>query len=148
MEGAYWACTPPMRSTAAASDPRRRSSSDWRSSSARFSSRSLRTRSVVVQPDRQRLQLVDERRLGVLGVSGELHLRVARQRLLEQDPQLEAGQRGTEAEVAAAGAERLVLRVARDLEAVGVLVAGLVAVRREVPHDHLVALGDLGAVQL
>src|SRR5215213_5883113 len=107
MEGAYWACTPPMRSTAAASSPRRRSSSDWRSSSARFSSRSLRTRSVVVQPDRKRLQLVYERRLGVLGLPGELHLRVARERLLQQDPQLEPGKRSSQAEVAAAGAECL-----------------------------------------
>ena len=47
---------------------------------------------------------------------------IALQRLLEQDLQLEPRQRGAEAEVPAAGAERLVLGVARDVEAVRVLV--------------------------
>ena len=50
--------------------------------------------------------------------------------------------------MAPARSEGLVLGVARDLEAVGVLVARLVAVRRRVPHDHLVALADLRPVQL
>ncbi len=48
----------------------------------------------------------------------------------------------------AAGAERLVLGVAAQVEAVGVLVARLVAVGGDVPHDDLLALLDLLAVQL
>ena len=58
-----------------------------------------------------------------VGGPGPLHLRIARQRLLEQDPQLQPGQRRAEAEVPAAGAERLVLGVAAHVEAIGVLVA-------------------------
>ena len=49
---------------------------------------------------------------------------------------------GAEAEVPAARAERLVLRVAAHVEVVRVLVAGLVAVGRDVPHDDLLALAD------
>ena len=64
------------------------------------------------------------------GPAGELHLRKAGERLLEQDLQLEAGERGAEAEVAAAGAERLVLGRPPQVEAVGILVDVLVAVRR------------------
>ena len=47
-----------------------------------------------------------------------------------------------------AGAERLVLGVARDVEAVGVLEARLVAIGGRVPHDHLLALADRLAVEL
>ena len=87
-------------------------------------------RRLRAQPDRQRLQLVDELRRRVRRPAVELDVGIALQRLLDQDPQLEPRQRGAEAEVAAAGAERLVLGVAGDVEAVGVLVARLVAVRR------------------
>src|SRR5919106_5306997 len=98
--------------------------------------------------DRQRLQLVDELRLGVLGRARELDLREARQGLLEQDPELESSQRGAEAEVPTSSAERLVLGVAGDVEAIGVLVTRLVAVRRHVPHHHLLALADRVAAEL
>ena len=81
------------------------------------------------------------------GAPAELHRGVARQRLLEQDPQLEPRQRGAQAEVPPAGAEGLMVGVAGDVEAVGVLVAGLVAVRRHVPHHHLLALADRLPVQ-
>ena len=83
-----------------------------------------------------------------VGGPGHLHLRVARQRLLEHDPQLQPRQRGAEAEVPAAGAERLVLGVAAHVEAVGVLVARRVAVGGDVPHDDLVALADRLAGEL
>src|ERR1700716_1345469 len=55
--------------------------------------------------DRQRLQLVDECRLGHRGRAGELHLGVARERFLEQHLQLEPGQRRAQTEVPAARAE-------------------------------------------
>ncbi len=60
---------------------------------------------------------------------------------------LEARQVGAEAEVLA-DAEREV-RVGRavDVEAVRVVEHGLVAVRRRVVHEHLVAGGDLGVVE-
>ena len=50
--------------------------------------------------------------------------------------------------MAAAGAEGLVLGVAGHVEAVGVLVAVLVAVRRRVPERDLVALVDRAAAEL
>ena len=73
---------------------------------------------------------------------------VARERLLDQHLQLQARERGAEAEVPSARAERLVLGFAAQVEAVGVLVARLVAVGGDVPHHHLLALLDLLAVQL
>src|SRR4051812_46559704 len=78
-----------------------------------------------IQVHRQRLELVEERRLGRPRRSGELHPRVTREGLLEQDVQLQSGECGAEAEVPAARAERLVLRVAAHVEVVRVLVAGL-----------------------
>src|SRR5437764_2660435 len=80
------------------------------------------------EPDRQRLELVEEQRFDGDRRSGELDLRIARQRLLEEDPQLQARQRGAQAEVPAARAEGLVLGFAPDVEAIRVLVARLVAV--------------------
>ena len=62
--------------------------------------------------------------------------------------QLEAGERGAEAEVPSAGAECLVVGFAAHVEAIGVLEARLVTVGRDVPHDHLVSLLDLLPVQL
>ena len=51
-------------------------------------------------------------------VAGELHVGHAWQQLLEHHPHLEPGQRGAQAEVRAAGAEREVaVRRARDVEA-------------------------------
>src|SRR3954451_10647238 len=91
----------------------------------------------------QRLQLVHERRLHVRRLARELHRRPALQRLLEQGLQLQPRQSGAEAEVATARTEGLVLRVAGRVEAIGTLVDRLVAVRRRVPHHHLVALADL-----
>jgi hypothetical protein len=44
IEGAYWACTPPIRSTAFGIAALFRSSRSWRASSARFSSPSVRVR--------------------------------------------------------------------------------------------------------
>ena len=75
-------------------------------------------------------------------------LREALERLLEHDPQLQARERRAQAEVPTTGAEGLVLWIALDLEAVGILVARLVAVGGDVPHDDLLALLDLLAVQL
>ena len=92
--------------------------------------------------------LVGERRLDVGWVAVDLHRGEALERLIDQNPQLEAGERGSEAEVAAACAERLVLGVACDVEAVGVLVAGLIAVGGRVPHHDLLALADRLPVQL
>src|SRR4051812_27021253 len=90
----------------------------------------LRPSPQAVQADRQRLELVDERRLGVQRLAVELQVREPRERLLEQDLQLQARERGAQAEVPAAGAEGLVLGVALDVEEVRVLVARLVAVGR------------------
>src|SRR5262249_14465306 len=80
------------------------------------------------QPHRQGFQLVEEGRLDEDRVAGELHLGGAGEGLLEEDLQLEAGEGGAEAEVAAARAEGLMVGVAEDVEAIGVLVARLVAV--------------------
>src|SRR6476646_394116 len=91
----------------------------------------------------ERLQLVEEQRFDVLGPLVQRDLRVALQRLLDQDPQLEARERRAQAEVTAACAERLVLGLTAQVEAVGVLEAALVAVGRRVPHDDLVAGADL-----
>jgi non-heme chloroperoxidase len=52
---------------------------------------------------------------------------VALERFLDEDLQFEARERGPEAEVTAAGPQRLVLGVAQDVEAVGVFVAVLVS---------------------
>src|ERR1700680_1499021 len=89
------------------------------------------------QSNRQRLELVGEPRLDVLRGVGYLHVGKTRERLLDEDPQLEARKRSPQAEVPAAGTERLVLRIARDVEAVGILVASLVAIRGRVPHHQL-----------
>src|ERR1700676_175974 len=85
-------------------------------------------RALRAQSNGKRLELVREPRLDVLRCVGDLHRGEPRERLLDQDPQLEARKRGTQAEVPAPGAECLVLGVARDLELVGILVARLVAV--------------------
>src|SRR6185437_6618810 len=96
-----------------------------------------------VEPDRQRLQLVDEQRFRRARRTVDLDPRVALQRLLDKDPQLQARERGAEAVVPATGPEGLVLGFARHVEAVGVLVARLIAVRGHVPHHHLLAGLDL-----
>src|SRR4051794_38804407 len=44
IEGAYWACSPPIRSTTIGREARLRSRSSWRARSARFRSRSVRVR--------------------------------------------------------------------------------------------------------
>src|ERR1039457_4943867 len=80
------------------------------------------------QPHRERLELVDECRFDVFGRAGDLDRGVARERLLDQYPQLQARERGTEAEVPSAGAEGLMLGGAPQVEAVDVFVARLVAV--------------------
>src|SRR3954468_3865611 len=101
------------------------------------------------EPDRQRPQLVDELRLDVGGRARDLHVREALERLLEQDVELQPGERGAEAEVPAAGAESLVLvGLAPDVEAIRVLERLLVAVGGDVPHDDLVALVDRAAAEL
>src|SRR6476646_1139954 len=74
------------------------------------------------QPYRQRLELVDERRLDHRRCAVDLHRRVALQRFLEQDLELESRQGRPEAEVPPTGAECLVVGVAPHVEAVGVLV--------------------------
>src|SRR3954453_536805 len=134
---------------ATTSPARRRSTGSGTGASSR---RTARRRSLcpwlLRQTDGQRLELVDERRLDVLAVADDLHLRIALEDLLEHDLQLEAGQRSAEAEVAAARAERLMVRVALDVEALRVVDLGLVPVRRDVPHDDLLALLDVGVVQL
>ena len=58
------------------------------------------------KPDRQRLQLVDERRLGHHGTTVELHPRIAGERLLEQDVQFQPRQGGPEAKMAPTGYTR------------------------------------------
>src|SRR4051812_2203637 len=90
----------------------------------------------------QRLQLIQESPDDRLGLARDLHVGESLQRLLEEDLQLEAGQRRAEAEVAAAGAEGLVLGVAVDVEAIGIVVDVLVPVGAHVPHQHLVAFGN------
>src|ERR1700677_1877898 len=97
---------------------------------------------------RQRLQLVGERRLDIGGRICDLDVGEGRERLLDQDLQLEARERSAQAEVAASRPERLVLGVACDVEAVRGLEATLVAVGRRGPHHPLLALADLLAAQL
>src|SRR4051794_6496478 len=103
------------------------------------------------QTDGQSLELVDERRLDVRRLPRHLVVRVARQQLVEHDLQLEAGKCCAEAEVPPTGAEALVVGVAFDVEALRVLELRLVAVRGDVPHDHLLAVldgaaGDFGVL--
>src|SRR5271165_4021049 len=100
------------------------------------------------QPDRQRLELVGEPRLDIPRGAGYLHVGEPRERLLDQDPQLQARQGGPQAEVPATGTERLVLGVAGHVEAVGVLMTRLVAIAGGVPHHELLALADALPVQL
>jgi MFS family permease len=50
IEGAYCAWMPPTRSSARGSGSAERSSSSWRTSSARLSSRRVRTRSAIARP--------------------------------------------------------------------------------------------------
>src|SRR5436190_23472799 len=102
---------PPTKSSASATSPSARASSSPSS-----------------KPDGQRLQLVEEKRFDGDRWPRELDFGIARQRLLEEDVQLQARQCGAQAEVPAARAEGLVLGFAPDVEAVGVLVAALVAV--------------------
>ena len=63
-------------------------------------------------------------------LAGDLDLGVAFERLLDQDPQLQSRERGAQAEVPPTCTERLVLGFARQVEAVGVLKARLIAVGR------------------
>src|SRR5436190_105530 len=62
-------------------------------------------RASAAEPDRQRLELVYEGRFDVHRLARELDLREAPQRLLEEDAQLQARERGAQAEVAPARAE-------------------------------------------
>src|SRR5437899_508860 len=78
----------------------------------------------------------------------ERQLREARERLLEEDAQLQPRERGAQAEVPASRSEGLVLGIAAHVVAVGVLVAGLVAIGGHVPHHDLLALFDLPPVKL
>ena len=90
-------------------------------------------------------------RRSVAGVDGSTSSMSAKpgEQLLEQDAQLQAGQRGAEAVVAAVGAEGDVrVRVASHVEAVRVGEHRLVAVGRRVQQQHPVALVDLLAAQL
>src|SRR3954447_4594199 len=128
----------PITSEDAASAPQPRAS---------ISTQSL-GRLSAVEPYGQRLELVDEGGFRERRLARDRHRRVARERLGDQHPQLEPRQRGAEAEVPAARAERLMLGIALYVEAVRILVARLVAVRRRVPNHHLLALADRLAVQL
>ena len=74
------------------------------------------------------------------GSPASLILRVAAQRLLEQDPQLQPRQRGPQTEVPSTGPERLVLGVAPQVEAIRILIAGAIPVGGHVPHHDLVPL--------
>src|ERR1700680_2990403 len=80
------------------------------------------------EPDRQRLQLVEEECLGGDGPASERDCGVALERLLDHDLQREASQCGSQTEVPSARAEGLVLGVAGNVKTVGVLIACLIAV--------------------
>ena len=77
---------------------------------------------------RPRLQLVEEPGFDERGLACERNRRKALERLLEQDLQLEPGERRAQTEVAPPCTEGLVLGVASDVEVVGVLIAGLIAI--------------------
>src|ERR1700680_2359312 len=103
---------------------------------------SVRGHRLRPEAHRQRLQLVDERRLGVYRLAVHRHLGVALERLLEQRPQLEPRERGPPAEVPAPGTKRLMLGGPGHVEPVGILVTRVLAVRGHVPQHDLLALPD------
>ena len=72
----------------------------------------------------------------------------ALQHLVERDPALQAGQRGTQAEVDAVAEGEVATDVAVDVEAVAVREVALVPVGRAVEQDHDAALGHRLAVVL
>src|SRR5436190_16943607 len=97
----------------------------------------------LLDRDRHPLDAVEEVRAQPLDRPRELDLANPRNELLERDLDLEPGQVGAEAEVDAAGAEGHVqVRVAADVEAVGVVEDLLVAVPGGEPGGDLVALAD------
>src|SRR5581483_1400976 len=72
--------------------------------------------------DADRFLLIEEQRADRVRLADQLHFRPTLDRLLQQDPQLQTRERGPETEVPAAGAERLMLGVALDVEHVRALV--------------------------
>ena len=81
--------------------------------------------------DGQRLVAAHRRRRGDLGaVEVDVPLGEALQHLVERDPAFEARERGAEAEVDAVPEREVLADLAVDVEAVGVVEAALVAVRR------------------
>ena len=92
---------------------------------------------------------VDEVGAQAADLAGDLDVVEAVEELLEHHVDLHAGEVGAEAEVRAAAAERDVLvRRARDVERERVVELLLVAVRRDVPEDDLVAVLDLLTAEL
>src|SRR5262245_10478607 len=90
--------------------------------------------------DRHRRQGVGPVRLEPLGVPGEFDVLHTAQDLLEGDSELQAGEAGAEAEVAAAAAEGLVVDLlAGDVEAMRVLGDRRIPRAGLVPDHHLVA---------
>src|ERR1700730_7969663 len=97
----------------------------------------------------QRLEAVDEVRAQPNRRSSELEADLPRQDLLEQDPDLEACEERTEAEVRATSAERRVWVVPpRHVEPLRILEHVLVEVGRKKPHRHAVARLDRDAPDL
>src|SRR5439155_67247 len=90
--------------------------------------------------DPHALDAVDERRLEHVGRPRDLDVGQAVQQLVEHHLDLAAGEVRAQAEVRAARPEAdVVVRRARGVEAVGIGPERLVAVRRVVPEDDLVA---------
>src|SRR5678815_893336 len=82
-----------------------------------------------------RLPPVDKIRTQPAHRARELHVRDAAQDLLEHHAHLQAREVGAEAEVLPEPEGQVVVRGPRDVETVGVLEDGLVAVGRRVPDD-------------
>src|SRR5436309_2912330 len=101
-----------------------------------------RRRGLASKLYRQRLELVDEVRFGVDRLPRKLDPGIARQGFFEHQLELKPGKRRAKAEVPSARPKRLVLGITGDVEAVGILIAGLVAVRGHVPHHDLLAPSD------
>src|SRR5215207_10892123 len=93
--------------------------------------------------DRHVLDAVDEVRAEALDRAGDLEAGQPRDQLLEHHADLQPRQVRTETDVGPPAAERHVrVRVAADVEALGVREDLLVVVGRYEPHDDLVALPD------
>src|SRR5262249_19037065 len=98
--------------------------------------------------DRQRTDAANEIRIEPRRRAHDLESQIALQDFLPEDADLLLGEAIADAAVDPGAKRKMLARLcAIDDELVGALDLVLVAIARDVPHHHLVALGDLAAAQ-